>query len=137
MEKRKCKKCNEVSELNENNFKKIFDKKMGKFYFRGTCNKCRLADETYYNKLRKLKKEKAQQDEWKQKFINQTFICKYCNKEKTFDEMRVNSTNKAMENRCKKCFNIRHKEIYLPNLMGKSFSMASDEASARKRNEIE
>lgn len=109
MESRKCKKCNETFSLTEDFFHRT-NKNKGVINYTTTCKRCRNYQASIRYKENKLKAEIAKQESWKDPFRDKIFICKHCGEKKNFDQMRVNATNKAMDSRCKACYNKKSKE---------------------------
>lgn len=109
MKERICIKCHRSYPLTEDYFYKN-NLTRGVINFRTDCKECFTYENRIKYKLRKLKAEQAKKDAWKDEFKDKTFICKHCGKEKTFEQMRVNTTTKKVESRCKACFNEKHKE---------------------------
>lgn len=108
MEKRICKKCNQSHPLTKDYFYEQI--KGGKIYFYRTCIECRKYEDVIRYKEKKLKLEIAKDESWKDPFRDKIFTCKHCGEKKNFDQMRVNATNKAMDARCKACYNKKSKE---------------------------
>jgi hypothetical protein len=108
VEKRICKKCNNSYPLNKENFPVQI--KDGRMYFYYVCKECKRYEDSIRYKEKKLKAEIAKDEAWKDPFRDKIFICKHCGEKKNFDQMRVNATNKAMDSKCKACYNKKSKE---------------------------
>lgn len=135
MDERTCKQCKETYPLTDEFFYRNNNDR-GYFHYSHKCKTCKREQSAYEHRLRKAKKEKAKEDAWKEEFKNKIFACKHCGKEKTFDEMRINSTNKKMDSRCKACYNKKHKESYSHNYKASVFEKSLEERRNKQKEKM-
>jgi len=132
MEKRTCTFCNETFELTSENF--YHSTKNGKKYYHNKCKECY----NYENRIKYLEKKMIQQqeakDEWKKQFFDQIFVCKICREEKTGREMKLDSTNKRMDKRCRDCYNKVHREKYAKNYRANVFGKVMEKQRSNKND---
>jgi hypothetical protein len=133
MEKRVCTNCKESLPLTEEFFYKVKTKR-GSLCFRGECKVCGNERRKYNHALAKVRKEQAEKDKWMDEFRGKKFICKQCGTEKSFNLMRLDSSNKRVHSWCKKCYSNKSRE-YSQMSKANAFVKVLKERQERRRRQ--